>query len=358
MSSFSNSQDTDPMQLDGIAAIDVEPGSFSDERSASVSDAHDHVFLRWAIGSTDSPSWTRIGSIRHANIIAFEFRCYYPVSHDNTWKRTVTAEDAGTLTEALYARAIMIKAEQLRSLASDWAKYVSSFMGLEPACSVRVTLFFQTYCDENTWQIKRVLNCILWESDPTAEVCGGQGIKTAILRMKNLSGRDSVWLALRTTTLILTHEEGAGEFECASFKDAGFREDAKDLFKRSSSEVRLGNTVLRHTSRVGQLLHIQHHPTTISQPAHENVPWEPDNKSGDSMLAFRSSGWPETCPKFCLFVLSDIAKDSPNELHTLLEEAVTLKNYYGQIGYRWDIRDTHEFFQWRKAVAREKTISV
>ena len=74
------------------------------------------------------------------------------------------------------------------------------------------------------------------------------------------------------------------------------------------------------------------------------------------MLAIWSSRRLDACPKFCLFVLSDVVKDSADELHALLEEAVSMKYYYGEIGYRWSKRDSRALIQWRKAVAREKTV--
>jgi hypothetical protein len=353
------SQDTDQMQVDSMAAGSGGQQHPSEEGPAGLSNADNHVFLRWAIGHTESPSWTEIGSIRHASIVAFEFRCYYPVFHDDSWKKVVDSASAETSTEALYANAMTLTAEQLRSLASDWVTYVPFIEGVEPNCYVRVTLFFQTYCDDHTWQIRRALGCILWHlgGDLTTEMCGGEGIKTAILQMQSLRGRDSVWLALRTTTLILTYEESNDGVGRASFKDAGFSEDLKDKFRALSAEVHFDNVVLRHIHLARGLVYIDEQQPAFGQTVHDNVPWESDNKSGHAMLAIRSSQWHESCPKFCLFVLSDVTKDSPGELHALLEEAVSMKNYYGEIGYRWSRRDTQALLQWRKAVAREKTIS-
>ena len=114
-----------------------------------------------------------------------------------------------------------------------------------------VTLFFQTYCDEHTWQIRRVLGCILWHlgGDLTAEMSVEEGIEAALLQMQSLRGRDSVWLALRTTTLILTYEKSNDGVERPLFKDAGFADDLRNKLRTSSVEVHLESCFATHSPR-------------------------------------------------------------------------------------------------------------
>ena len=80
-----NSQDQDSMQLDQVTSSYEE--HTEDSRSDEPEDdscpsfpgpncAEADSFLRWAPGHQLSPTWTTLGSIRHADIVQFEFAVY------------------------------------------------------------------------------------------------------------------------------------------------------------------------------------------------------------------------------------------------------------------------------------------
>ena len=80
-------------------------------------DATSYPFLRWAVGHPESPSWTALGSIRHANIVQLEFQY-----HDHWAAATFREEDMlsnedQSLGSILENYSIRISREQLNDIA-------------------------------------------------------------------------------------------------------------------------------------------------------------------------------------------------------------------------------------------------
>lgn len=177
----------------------------------------------------------------------------------------------------------------------------------------------------------------------------------AMLQIRNIHGRDSVWIALQATGLVLQgtgHDQSLG---WTLFPQAGLPATAFNTLRGLTAEVRIDTVVLQCISRCSRLL-------WIDQIAHDRyrcvpTPWAQDTRSGDSMLAIRPYKWPDTCSTFCLFVLPEIGDGSSRDLHRLLEEAVSMRNYYENDGYRRSRKETQTLRQWRKALVSEKMIA-
>ena len=223
--------------------------------------------------------------------------------------------------------------------------------------NLRATFFFQTYCDQSTWQIKKVLTCIVWreEEDSDLEHADAQILVEAISQVSSISGRDSVWLALQTMGVVLQRRSGEQGTGWTSFAQTDLPERAFDTLRDMATEICLGAVVLRCVSH-NREIHRMNTDTTNNYQ-HASTFWEQDTRIGESMLAIRSTSWPERGPKFCLFVLPDIDYTSTTELHRLLEEAVSLGNVYGDIGYQLDERGWRVLQRWRRILASGTQLS-
>ncbi|KAF2624067.1 hypothetical protein BU25DRAFT_166430 [Macroventuria anomochaeta] len=355
-SSTPTSQDPDQMQTDEIVVATnglCQPQAWE---VAALPDASCHTFLRWAVGHEMSPSWTGLGSIRHSNLVHFEFRCYNLAIDVATTEEMSMAEEDLSLYSTLCSYAVTISPEQLYEIAAIWTTRFPSTPGFQSASAMRATFFVQTYCDQSTWQIKRVLNCIIWavnNHDTPTEYDAGDLLK-AMLQIRNIHGRESVYIALQDTGLVLQHTEHDQSLNWESFAQAGLSDTAVDTLRGLRAEVRVADIVLQRVSHDAQLLWVERSPH--DQYRCVSTPWEQDTRSGDSMLAIRSPLWPLTCPKFCLFVLPEVHDESSGGLHRLLEEAMSLRNFYVHVDHQWGREDTRLLRQWRKALSSEKTI--
>jgi hypothetical protein len=176
---------------------------------------------------------------------------------------------------------------------------------------------------------------------------------TAILQVRNIHSRDSVWLALRSTGLILRPKRGEGGLEWIPFVDTHLPENTFDILSRLAAGRSQGRV-----RRVG-LDNRLFWTATVLDNQHQCVPasWGKDTRTGDCLIAIRSSSWPDTSPKFCLFVLSETDYEFGSELLHFLEKAVLTSSFYAddncQLGEH-DLRTLRDGLrQWRGALALE-----
>jgi hypothetical protein len=183
---------------------------------------------------------------------------------------------------------------------------------------------------------------------------------TAMLQIRNVHGRDSVWLALRSRGLILRPERGEGGLGWVPFVDSHLPENTLDILSEFAAGGSQGG---RRVRRVG-LDNGLFWTATVLGNLHQGVPesWGKDTRTGDCLIAIRSSSWPDTSPKFCLFVLSETDFESGSELLHLLEKAVSGKSFYGDDNFQWNRHDIQTLRdglnQWREALALERMNSV
>jgi len=310
-----------------------------------LADEGPHDLLRWTVGHESAPPWTAIGSVRHSDVVDYEFRCYMAgtlgsTSHPRTYAR-------------LAFQSSLITVEGLNKIATLWTTKPTSGWRLPDRAIARATFLFQTYCDPLTWQIRRVLKCMLWPEDVAYNQAmidmayDAQGnLESAILSVQQLQGRDSVWYALQSVTRALSATVGDDGWTWASFDD--FIEAFGTLLELPMGPS-LDGVPLQLLYLDNALLRIRESVDAQSEAV--DLGLERDTRTGNSMIAIRSPTWPETCPKFCLYVLSELADNSEAHLHQLLEEARSLKNYYGEGNFRFTRSDWQALHRWRTALS-------
>ncbi|KAF2181383.1 hypothetical protein K469DRAFT_792564 [Zopfia rhizophila CBS 207.26] len=312
--------DLDLMQVDEVV-VDIErPGGpyqrvdhgsqeIEEQETAVIKDASSHAFLRWAVGHELAPSWTELGSIRYSNIVRFEFRCL------EVWRPEIVKvkrADPGDrlIFDILSSLAFLIHPEQLYELAALWTTNSASIPELNLRKAIRATFFFQTYCDQSTWQIKRVLNCILWRTEPCALISradidhlpayvGGDGnpryfemndLKRTILDTQQIYGRDSVWYALRNVSMALLPGKESPGPKWVSFDEEEMPEKASEFLMGLAEHTDLGEIVISCVNLCGGLLKID---PGFERRLRSTIPdLGRDTQNGDSMLAVRSPSWP------------------------------------------------------------------
>ncbi|KAF2707544.1 hypothetical protein K504DRAFT_535194 [Pleomassaria siparia CBS 279.74] len=367
--------DWDPMQVDE-SVVDTErtggpypnvghgPPEIEDERTAVIKDASSHVSLRWTVGHELAPSWAKFGSIRYSNIVRFEFRCLnvYRVGGLNL---PPVDPDDHSVFDILSKMAFLIRPEQLNELKDLWTTNFASIPGLGLNKVVRATIFFQTYCDQSTWEIKRVLNCIVWEDEPFTTVSRTyphhlpinhgkpeyikmNDLERTILDIQRICGRDSVWYALRNVSIALLPGRGSESPEWVSFDKAEMPDKAFEFLRGLAEITDLGESVVSCGKLYGALLHID---PGFGRRDHVTIPdIEQDTRNGDAMLAVRSPSSSASCLEFCLFVLLEENQDDKDILCQFLENAITQRDYYGEGDYQFSDSDWQTLSSWRKAL--------
>ncbi|KAH6865283.1 hypothetical protein BKA58DRAFT_463010 [Alternaria rosae] len=354
-----NSQDLEGIQVDGtVNGYDRSQRQQSTEEVA-LQDARSEPFLRWAVGHPNSPSWTAFGSIRHANIVQFEFQYHNYCAAAGSWEERRLSNKDRLFKTVSKEHSIRISRELLDDVAYIWGTRIQPDWGLGLACALRATFYFHTYCDKSSWQIKRVLHCMIWEAEqlPVHKNCNTKDLMTAMLLVRSFHGRDSASHALRSTGLILRPNQGEEGPEWVPFLHIHLSENTRDILSGLAAGSSQDVERVRHISLDNGLLQI----ATGSEEQHQRVPasWGRDTRTGDSLIAIRSSSWPDTSPRYCMFVLCKTGYESGSELLNLLEKAAFTKNTYADPNCQWGEDDKRTIraglCQWREALVRETT---
>jgi hypothetical protein len=371
-----NSQDQNLMQLDQATSNPEE--RTQDSRADEPEDddyrsflepqyAEADSFLRWAPGHRYSPAWTTLGSIRHADIIQFEFAVY----------RTHGAE-----LESPALPTFLMTPTQLQQVTSLWPKPYNYMSEPELGDLVQVGFVFHTFCNPSTWQIIRVLSCAIWGANfastdfgtdhvtvvpfRASEIKDGppmlvrlHDLRNALLDVRELRGRQSIIHALQGVARVLSLDDqdpGWVALEDACEGSNGMVETVSqtifdNLAPQSLRIPTMGGIDVkadRHAytrvfSRVRRIEQ-QRSPSTIPHLSQ-------DTKKSQSIIAIRSPNWQTDCPLFCLFVLHGDIDGSERSLHQLLVEAVETKSFFGHSSFRWDPDASRTIGKWRKALA-------
>jgi hypothetical protein len=338
----------------------------------TIQDASSHDFLRWGVGHQRSPSWADTQSIRHSNIVQLDFRVYFSTYPNHYQEENDVNGRLGgeSSLEAFPSWSFCIPLNGLQELASLWMVEFVPISEMSTEKNVQVSFVFQTHCNRKTWQIKRVLTFIVWNTDAsrparsisaipgpihlvgnkTKELLIMEGLKNAILDTRQVQGRDSVWYALREASMFLAPQPNPRwpmwkSAEHITTPDTWFEKylEAADNGCFEDGSIRCG-------IRDGGLWLVDGDLPWRQQLGSTLPDLGKDTRTGDSMLAIRSPSWPEECPKFCLFVLPENIDDTTGTLHRLLEEAVSLKNYYAEGDYKWSRADWQALCKWRKTL--------
>jgi hypothetical protein len=302
--------------------------------------------LQWSVGHEHAPPWTTVGSIRHSDVVDFEFRYFVTkVGH---------FDDMSPLSLDLYHQAFYTNQQGLRRIKNLWLANANEATGADPGAYMPVTFIFQTYFDPATWQIRRVLTCIEWKNDiedfddlwpqTRAAVAHYQPqIEGHILSVHRLHRRTSVWYALKSVTRVLFCMEDP---KILSWGLLERLEESKTILMKLSRQLNIHGQTLELKNHFSALLRVS--GTTDHSFETPDLGVEQDTETGPTMLIVRPSSWPVTSPKFCLFVLDELMGDSQDDLSQLLEEAKQARNFYGEANLRFDWRALR---RWCKALS-------
>ncbi|KAH7083964.1 hypothetical protein FB567DRAFT_530338 [Paraphoma chrysanthemicola] len=357
--------ESDTMQIDDREAdivagiVDYVPEAGNEETDQSgrsaVYPAYDHSFLQWAKGHEAAPAWTVSGSIRHSNIIQYEFQLFKGRYED--LEATITGFGSTSPVQSTFS----LHSEQLLQLVALWSPSAQSLCHLNSPGSLRVSIIFYTRFDQCTWQIRRGLSCIIWQHFSSERMLADEGtlqehllgpyaeptmnefndLKEAILDVQQVSGRTSVCCALWNTTMVLSRREDGLRWTSGNISYTNTLSFEAFTHENLVKHIAIPATPDRQApsgSQLGQ--------QSSSLPPELVL----DDRNGDSMLIVRSNSWPEECPKFCLCVLRDEYPDNYERLRQLLEEARIKKNFYGDLGYKFSRADGKILRYWCKAL--------
>lgn len=369
--------DSDLMQIDHIMAdtkhprgphqrVNRQSQEIDEQETAVMKDTNLHPFLRWASDPEFAHGWTDHGCIRYPNIVRFEFRCL-EIWESDIIEMERADPDNRVILDFLSSLAVLIQPEQLHELAALWTTNFTTVSELGLKNAMRATFIFQTYCDQTTWQIKRVLNCLLWRTEPftlssnadiahpPAYVCDNgkphcvemNDIKAAILDTQQIHGRDSVWYALRDVSMALVHGKESCGPEWVLFQEAEVPNETSRFLKGLTEGTGLGKSIIGDVNVWSSLLQID---PDSERRLRSTVPdLGRDTRKGNSMLAVRSPSWPSVCPRFCLFVLLGGIHDK-NVIRQLLEEAKSLENFYSAGDCQLSRTDWKNLRSWSKTL--------
>ena len=355
----------DTMQEDETTASEVVNDDLPEFQ-----DAGSHPFLRWSGPRNVSTPWAPHASLRHSDIVVFSFRVLeIPESqesfHDLISSLRYDDEKSIMMLHALKAiqqnqYTLPLNRGQLHDIERSWTgvntqtPYERSTTG-HPDQRVEAFFLFRTFCQQEDWQLKREIYCVIWS--PQAASVLNMFIETDIdvffdeeslpsiqhsefikpfQQLRQLSGRQSVAYALQNTSLILLpcgddsgrgkqllwrqpQRQGIPEHVIAKtvalFDSASYSEDGIQSYHHQCS----------------RLLWVLRTEQGIDTPAElETVP---DNVGkGGAMLAMKPSAWPQQCPRFCLFVLLGHGVYDEAHLGSLLRYTVQEREMYCVIG--------------------------
>lgn len=312
-----------------------------------------------------APPWTIHGSVRHADIIQFVVRTIsvqlQPPPSDYTSSDIADV----VILATLFRSAFRVRKKQLLVFLQLWPTTPDAYLHLQRlADEFVITIFFQTYCNKQTWQITRVLNYVIWHKGPrwaddftiaNHRFCSTQQshftsridlqkLIRASLDVKRTNEKDSLWHAIRNLGMVLSPVT----LLWSTFDGLRMPANEFETLDRLTLPTCIGSMDMTIIGIVLSLEQIQpssneRHYTTLPELEH-------DPRDGDAMLAVRSPSWPEICPQFCLFILSANYPDHTNDLHDLLQNTITLGNFYKEDDRQLSPSDLKTLRNWRTAL--------
>ncbi|PVI00855.1 hypothetical protein DM02DRAFT_728324 [Periconia macrospinosa] len=298
------------------------------------------------------PPWAEFGTILYSDNVSFEFRsfCCHALFADTDEDNPTVMRSIGN---TLFNFAEYISSETLQTFAATWISKSNPWFSIPLEEPLLATFFIQTYFDPSTWQIKKVLNCMLWEDGstrpprtPTITIpeIELERFKRILGDVQRESGGDLVWEAFRNSSSILSLCHSGQSW--ISFDEAGMPSDSyKYLIDLRQYDGR-GNCCLFRNSTFVNLVNTC---ALGERPAVSEASNISHTTDATSMIVIRPPSQPATRSKFCLFILSNNADDEQN-LAGLLKAARKGKHFYGDPGYKMTSEDKAHLRRWQKAL--------
>jgi hypothetical protein len=360
-------------------------------------DASSHPFLRWAGHRDISTPWAAHTSIRHSDIVMFSFRVLEMPESQESFHYLISSlrydhEKSTMMLHALKAiqqnqYTLRLKRGQIHDIEKYWTgvntqtPYERSTMS-HPDQMIEASFLFRTFCQQEDWQLKREVYCIIWSSRAASVLSMFLGTDIGLFfdkeslpsiqhsefikpfqQLRKLSGRQSVAYALNNTSLILLPCDDASgrgkQLQWRQPQSQGIPEHviakAVALFDSASCSE---DEVQSYHHQCDRLLWVLRTEQGIdTSPDLETIP---DNVGkGGAMLAVKPGAWPQQCPRFCLFVLLGHGFNNEARLGGLLRYTVQERDMYCVIGdaaqepERFSAADRHLLRSWEDSFSRQ-----
>lgn len=360
-------RDLDIMQVNLNPAETVgcgNPSAIYNQRPnlAGVSEAFHHQAFpineihRTSQAISTAPPWAEFGTICYSDIVNLEFRTF-GIHHLLANVNEHVEIDTRRMTRTLSEFAVYVSSDELQQVAATWISNspAATIVQSEPLFA---TFFSQTYCHRSTWQITKVLNCVLWDdisampsslltrTIPRIEL---EGFKSLVRDIQHESGLCLVLDAFETSNWLMS--PGTGAQSWISFDEAGISRDFRGSYEYLIDIRQLpgcGDCYLDRNSTTIT-------PRNIGVSSEYSTLFEERDSSQTpdprSIILVRPSSEPVTRSKFAFFILSSRIGDDQN-LAQWLREAMRGKHYHAKEDCIFTDEDWKNLKKWRKMLRR------
>ncbi|KAE9377465.1 hypothetical protein N431DRAFT_500317 [Stipitochalara longipes BDJ] len=359
-------------------------------------DASSHPFLKWADHRGVSTPWALNTSMRHSDIVMFSFRVFeIPEDEESFYDLLHSLRyDHETSRMMLHVLRVIrqnqytlpMKRHQIHDLEEYWTgvntqKSYGRNTASHPDQRIRTFVLFRTFCQQQDWQLKRELYCVIWsaraasllsmflgtdtdfifDEDPLPPIQDFEFIR-AFQQLRKLSGRQSVAYALDNTSLVLLPcNDANGHGNQLQWRQPRSQDIPEDTIAKSVAWFDLaffseGPAQPYYHEGARLLWVIRTEQATSTPPELINI--TDDVGKGGAMLVVKPGAWPQECPRFCLFVLLSHGFQDEARLGHLLRYTVQIRDMYcvyddaGQEPEALSAADAHFLRSWEDSFGR------
>jgi hypothetical protein len=351
--------DTDTIGPPETASLDnlVLDDTVMEDRSAPMEDqevsSHEnamvHPLLKWANPSPNLAPWTRHATIRHSNMVLFQFsHLSIPEDQETLLECLEQQSDrgdgsigdiAGSLISRFLGHAAMTTTpRQILHLKNEWFKKGNDVTtGSESP--LRAIFIFRTFIRISDWQIVRELWCISCTLQAIQNLAAIASVDFDAIPARSrwcsdmhpfsssdfrlihsLAGKVSATAAINSTELHLeNHVMDSGKSRCLWVSRAP-SEDIEKTFSLSPGDCCFP------VDNESSLMEVLEKPLPIDFERRLDTGLV--RASGGEILLRKGEHWSETTPKWCLLVLDELDFEDERELGRSLARAKDTGEYY------------------------------
>ena len=314
----------------------------------AIADASSSPFLRWADNREISAPRARQCSIRHSDIIMFSFRILMEPENELEYKafNAMLNRDRVRSAQVSQRRVVFtISKGDLQRIEECWTgvstSASTSLSTVDPDEIVRAVFFFRTLFEQENWQLRREIYCVILPTKCRAlillevpETQQERAIKifTVFRRLRSYYGRTSVVAASRSATgviVVLANHTGRDRlvlqwllpqhYLAPSVSPMGVHQ-VSDWFRFASCSESARGLQHYQSARLLRLLPVLRTEHNTDIPAHDSR--SSDSSETGAILLVKPESWPSQCPRFCLFVLQSQGFDDKEQLGRLLRYTI------------------------------------
>lgn len=386
--------------FDAIPEDDTTAQEGVSDGQLNFQDTSSHLFLKWADHRQLSIPLASQTKVRHSDIVIFSFRILEIPENEESFRDLINSlrydhENSRVMLHALRVirqnkYTLPLERGQILDLEKYWTgvntqtSYGRSTTGLLDQ-RIRASLLFRTFCQEEDWQLKREVYCVIWSSRAASLLSQFLEIPTNFFfdedclpsiqssefhrvfqQLHKLSGRQSVAYALDNTSLILLPREGAsGRGNQLQWRQPQSQDIPEHIIAKSVA-------LFDSASRSENIVHSCHHQcdrllwVIRTEEAANIIPGLikiPDHVGkGGAMLVLKPAAWPQQCPRFCLFVLLSHDFQDQASIGRLLRYTVQMQDMYcvyedtGKEPEPLSAADKYLLKSWEDSFSRQTTL--